>query len=110
VLKHWADHAAELKAVPSANNQDGPGAVANAAPSPIATVVQQSSITVEASVPNCDIEVDGNFMGSTPSTLNLTPGKHQIVVKKNGYQDWSRSMMVVGGSVRLSAEMAKQPI
>jgi hypothetical protein len=46
-----------------------------------------SGLTVEANVPNCDIEVDGNFMGSTPSTLNLAPGKHEIVVKKTGYQD-----------------------
>jgi PEGA domain len=64
-----------------------------------------SGLMIEASVPNCDIEVDGSFVGSTPSTLNLSPGKHEIVVKKTGYQDWSRSMMVGGGSVRLSAEM-----
>jgi hypothetical protein len=44
-------------------------------------------------------------MGSTPSTLNLTTGKHEIVVKKTGYQDWSRSMTVGSGAVRLSAEM-----
>jgi hypothetical protein len=60
---------------------------------------------VDASVPNCDIEVDGNFVGSTPSTLNLAPGKHEIVVKKAGYQDWTRSMLVGSGAVRLSAEM-----
>jgi hypothetical protein len=65
-----------------------------------------TGLTVEASVPNCDIEVDGSFVGSTPSTLNLAPGKHEIVVKKTGYQDWSRSMMVGTGAVRLSAEMA----
>jgi hypothetical protein len=64
-----------------------------------------SGLTVEASVPNCDIEVDGSFVGSTPSTLNLAPGKHEILVKKAGYQDWSRSMMVSSGAIRLSAEM-----
>jgi PEGA domain len=71
-------------------------AIASAAP---------PGLTIEASVPNCDIEVDGNFVGSTPSTLSLTPGKHDIVVKKTGYQVWSRSMMVGSGSVRLSADM-----
>ena len=70
-----------------------------------APAVAASGLTVEASVPNCDIEVDGSFVGSTPSTLNLAPGKHQIVVKKTGYQDWTRSMMVGSGAVRLSAEM-----
>jgi hypothetical protein len=64
-----------------------------------------SGLTVESNIPNCDIEVDGSFMGSTPSTLNLAPGKHEIVVKKIGYQDWSRSMMVGSGAGRLSAEM-----
>jgi hypothetical protein len=64
-----------------------------------------SGLTVEASVPNCDIEVDGSFVGSTPSTINLAPGKHEIVVKKTGYQNWSRSMMVSSGAIRLSAEM-----
>jgi PEGA domain len=64
-----------------------------------------SGLTIEASVPNCDIEVDGSFMGSTPSTLNLAPGKHEVVVKKTGYQDWTRSMMVGSGAVRINAEM-----
>jgi len=64
-----------------------------------------SGLTVEANVPNCDIEVDGNFVGSTPSALKLAPGKHEIVVKKVGYQDWSRSMMVGAGVIRLSADM-----
>jgi hypothetical protein len=71
----------------------------------VAPVAAASGLTIEASVPNCDIEVDGSFVGSTPSTLNLAPGKHEIVVKKAGFQDWSRSMLVGGGSVRLSAEM-----
>jgi hypothetical protein len=67
--------------------------------------VQVSSITVDSSAPNCDIEVDGSFMGSTPSTLNLAPGKHEIVVKKAGYKDWTRSMNVGSGAIRVSAEM-----
>jgi PEGA domain len=75
------------------------------AASAAAPAAAASGLTIEASVPNCDIEVDGSFVGNTPSTLNLAPGKHEIVVKKTGYQDWSRSMMVGTGSVRLSAEM-----
>ena len=44
-------------------------------------------------------------MGNTPSTLNLAAGKHDIVVKKTGYDDWTRSMTVGSGSVHLNAEM-----
>jgi hypothetical protein len=71
----------------------------------IAAVAPTNSLTIDATVPNCDIEVDGNFVGNTPSTLNLTPGKHAIVVKKTGYQTWSRTMLVSTGAVRLNAEM-----
>jgi hypothetical protein len=64
-----------------------------------------AALTIESSVANCDIEVDGNFAGSTPSTLNLAPGKHNIVVKKTGYKDWTRSMTVSSGTIRVSADM-----
>jgi len=77
-----------------------PGAVAVAAP-----VAAASGLTIDASVANCDIEVDGSFVGSTPSTLNLAPGKHDIVVKKAGYKDWARSMTVASGTIRVSADM-----
>ena len=72
---------------------------------PAAPAAAANSLTVDASVPNCDIEVDGSFVGSTPSTLNLSPGKHDIVVKKSGYKDWTRSMTVASGTIRVSADM-----
>src|SRR6202041_2387279 len=31
-------------------------------------------LMIEASIKNCDIDVDGKFVGSTPSTLNLSQG------------------------------------
>ena len=96
ILAHWAQHAAEMRAAPAV-------AAMTAEPS----AAQAISISVDASVPNCDIEVDGSFVGSTPSTLTLAPGKHEIVVKKGGYQDWKRSMSVTGGSVHVTADMTK---
>jgi hypothetical protein len=81
-------------------------AAADAPDAPFPPATQTASLTVEASVPNCEIEIDGNFMGDTPSTLNLPPGKHTVVVKKTGYADWTRTMVVGSGSVRLSADMA----
>ena len=71
----------------------------------IAAVAASAAVEIDASVPSCDIEVDGSFMGNTPSTLNLAPGKHEIVVKKTGYADWTRGMTVGSGSVHLNAEM-----
>jgi hypothetical protein len=78
-----------------------------AASGPVAA--HTAAVTVDANAPNCDIEVDGRpqseSRGNTPSTLNLTAGKDDIVVKKTGYADWTRSMAVGSGSVHLDAEM-----
>jgi hypothetical protein len=61
-----------------------------------------------ASIPdNADIEIDGTFMGNTPSSLQLAPGDHIIVVKKTGYKGWQRKMKVAGGDVSVKAELEK---
>jgi hypothetical protein len=68
-----------------------------------------ASLTVESNVRGADIEIDGAFVGNTPSTLSVTPGQHTISVKKKGYVDWSRTVSVSGSGVRLSAEMDLRP-
>jgi len=77
------------------------GATAPAAPSAAAT----TSLEITANVPNCDIAVDGAFLGNTPSTLSITPGEHQITISKKGYTDWTRKMTVVSGVMHLNAEL-----
>jgi len=77
-------------------------------PAPVAApvvVAATGAVTIDANVVNCDIEVDGSFVGNTPSTINLAAGKHDVTVKKTGYADWRRTMTVASGSVRLNAEM-----
>jgi len=56
---------------------------------------------------NADIEMDGSFVGNTPSTIKLAAGEHLITVKKTGYKNWDRKIKVSGGSVNLSAELEK---
>jgi hypothetical protein len=81
--------------------------------SPVVTAaalgVELASLAVSSSVPSADIEVDGAFVGNTPSTVSLSTGKHTITVKKKGYADWSRSMNVSGSGVRLNAELEAKP-
>lgn len=55
-----------------------------------------------------DIEVDGSFVGSTPSSLHLAPGEYTVAVKKNGYTSWERKVKVGGGNISLMAELQKQ--
>ncbi|HZL26739.1 MAG TPA: PEGA domain-containing protein [Acidobacteriaceae bacterium] len=86
----------------------GDPVAASAAPA-AAAAAEMSSLIVESSVPGADIEIDGVFVGSTPSTLSVVPGQHTITVKKKGYADWSRAMNVSGNSVHLKADMEVNP-
>lgn len=55
------------------------------------------------------MEVDGAFVGNSPASLKLTPGKHTITLKVSGYKDWSRDITVQSESeVQLSANLEKQ--
>jgi hypothetical protein len=64
-----------------------------------------SRVSVTSAPDSGEIEVDGEFMGNTPSILELKPGEHTIAVKKPGYKAWERKLMVTGGSVNVSAEL-----
>lgn len=88
--------------------------VAPAAATPQQPVSTKSSematIAIDASVSAADIEVDGDFVGNTPSTITLTAGKHTIVVKKKGYADWTRTVSVSTGNIHLNADMDAIPV
>ena len=73
--------------------------------SPSVNGVNSATLVVDSSSPGADIEVDGNFMGNTPSSLSVAQGQHTITVKKKGYQNWSKAMNLSGSSVHLNAEL-----
>ena len=56
-----------------------------------------------------DVYVDEAFVGNTPATLRLTPGKHTIKVSQNGYKAWTKDLSVIASSeVSLKAALEKQ--
>jgi len=66
------------------------------------------SIIVKSTPPGCDINVDGKWMGSTPSTIRLTPGDHNISIEKDEMRAWQRTMTVTaGGSSTIDATLEK---
>lgn len=65
----------------------------------------QASLVIESTPEGADVEVDGAFVGNTPSTITVAAGSHQIAVKKRGFNDWSKTLNVTGGSVHLNAEL-----
>jgi hypothetical protein len=70
---------------------------------------QSSAVRVNSTLPGADIFVDEDFVGNTPSTINVTAGKHVIAVKKPGFQDWVRVVNFSGGLITLNAELETEP-
>jgi membrane-associated protease RseP (regulator of RpoE activity) len=62
-------------------------------------------VAITSTPAGAEISVDQNFVGNTPSSTNVAAGKHVIFVKKQGFTDWEREIVVSGGNVNLSAEL-----
>jgi hypothetical protein len=76
---------------------------------PIVTAVSaaaaKETVNISSVPSNADIELDGAFVGNTPSSLTLEPGDHLIVVTHKGFKKWERKLRTSSGTVNLTAEM-----
>ncbi len=70
--------------------------------------LMSAKLQLESTPPGADIEIDGSFVGNTPSDVQVTEGDHTIVVMMKGFTDWKRTMKISSGSsVHLDAELEK---
>jgi hypothetical protein len=81
-----------------------PGSRTTSAPTGQAS---RSATMIVASEPTgADIEVNGKFVGNTPSTIAVQSGLATVSIKKTGFKDWSRAMDVSdGSSINLRANL-----
>jgi hypothetical protein len=56
-----------------------------------------ANVTIISTAAGAEIEVDGAFVGSTPTTIQLNSGSHKFIVKANG-KSWERTVQVYSGS------------
>jgi hypothetical protein len=98
------------QAVPAAS----PAATPNAAPSDTTPVSQDqvsqdqgtaAELEVSSTPDGADIEIDGNFVGNTPSTMGVAAGPHQVSVKKAGFKPWERKITVSSGHIKIDAAL-----
>ncbi|MGD0001530.1 MAG: PEGA domain-containing protein, partial [Bryobacteraceae bacterium] len=83
--------------------------VAPSAPAAALAPAAQATLAIDSTPPGADIEIDGKFVGNTPSTVSVAPGSHHIAVKKKGFTGWSKTLNVTGGTVHLIAELEQEP-
>jgi len=72
-----------------------PSAPVMAPAAPGAGLASEPAAVEFSSTPDgADILIDGAFVGNTPSTLRVTPGRHAIEIRMAGYHAWTRTMVV----------------
>jgi hypothetical protein len=107
IAQHWNTHSKEILAA------KGKAVIVPPVPATTAPVVAsvttplsiQASLAIDSTPSGADIEIDGEFVGNTPSTVTVAPGSHRIAVKKKGYADWGKTMNITGGTIHLNAEL-----
>jgi PEGA domain len=77
-------------------------ATGEAGASPVAAPDSGTQLRISSTPSDADIEIDGNFVGNTPSTVGVVAGQHQLVVKKSGYKPWEKKI-VSSGQVKVDA-------
>src|SRR5580692_9252560 len=115
------DGPAEAAAVPQ---QSAPAPATPVQSAPAAPVPAPSVGSVQAALPDkvervkcnfsstpagADITLDGKYVGSTPSEIELGTGTHVVVFSMPGFTQWKRELTVLPGSVlTVSAILQKE--
>lgn len=101
-----ASYETQVAAAAASESDAAPAAADANAAVPSSPPVDAEVEVVITSIPDAaEIEIDGQFVGSTTSNLALRPGEHVITVKKSGYKDWSRKVKLSNGSIHIAAEL-----
>jgi PEGA domain len=77
----------------------------DAAASSVAPELRNASVEIASTPVGADIEIDGKFMGNTPSMIPLTAGEHTLKISKSGFGPWERTMTLSGGNIKVSADL-----
>ena len=62
-------------------------------------------LQITSDPPRAEISVDGNFVGSTPSEIEIAEGLHTIIISKAHCRIWERTLVVSGGKMTLAATL-----
>lgn len=65
----------------------------------------ETGVAIASEPAGADVEVDGKFVGNTPTSVTLVPGDHTIKINKKGYKSWERTLTTSGTSANVNAEL-----
>ena len=67
----------------------------------------KTMLAVSSNPSGADIQLDGLYVGSTPSSVPASVGTHTITISKSGFGAWQRSIQVSGGTVNVAADLSR---
>lgn len=113
IVQDWAVHGAAIRDASAAVVHDDRPAVSAqpvAAAVGLPTANSTGKLSVTSAPDGADIEVNGNFVGNTPSDVQVNEGEHTVSVSKTGFKNWERKLKIsTGSSIHLNAELEKAP-
>jgi PEGA domain len=83
-----------------------PSESATSTPEPAQTAPNvNAEMNITSNPPGAEVQIDGVFVGNTPSTLGVSSGDHLVTVSKKGFKAWERKVKITTGKVELAAEL-----
>ena len=107
IAKDWSANSAQIRAAGVKPTAPTPSVVPAAAVSITSASISIPKISVFSTPEGADIEIDGSFVGNTPSAVEVATGEHVVIVTKSGYKAWQRKLKVSGGEIKLTAGLEK---
>ncbi len=65
-----------------------------------------ATLTINSDQAGADIQIDGMFIGNSPTTVPLVAGIHRVVLQQGG-SAWQRDLLITGGSVTINATLGR---
>lgn len=108
ISNDWALHGSAMRAASAVVQGRAAATQPTVAAIAVPAVPSTGKLFVVSVPDGADIEVDGSFVGNTPSEVQVSEGDHSVSVKKAGFKHWERKLKVTAGSsVRLNADLEK---
>jgi hypothetical protein len=67
--------------------------------------IEAALVDVSSTPTGADVDVDGRLFGRTPSAIILSPGSHEIAVKKTGFIVWRKKFKLSSGHSNVNVEL-----
>jgi hypothetical protein len=80
---------------------------ATAVVTPVATDVQ---IEFNSTPAGASVELDGKYVGKTPTTITVSIGEHQIVIRKPEFGVWQKTLDVTPADRRIAAYLEQRTL